>query len=101
MAVSVRVTSNTATTSAADFSNTAWYSSVTITNSSTTATLWARLDGTAAVASADNNYVILPGQVRTFRTRGNVPTEPALGVTGTTPVSLIASASCTFTLEFN
>lgn len=100
MALSVRVHSDTATTSAADFSNTAFYNSVTLTNTSASAVLWARLDGTAAVASADNNYPILAGQTRTLRNH-SVPTEPALGVVGTTPVSIIASASCTFTIEFN
>lgn len=100
MSLSVRVHSDTATTSAADFSNTAWYEKITLINTSTTATLWARLDGTAAVASADLNYPILPGATRTLINHTPRP-ESALGTTGTTPVSLIASASCTFTIEFN
>jgi hypothetical protein len=100
MTLSVRVHSDTATGTAADFSNTAWYSSVTLTNTSASAVLWARLDGTAAVVSADNNYVIPAGTTRTFRNH-SAPTEPAIAFTGTTPLSLIASASCTFTVEFN
>lgn len=100
MALSVRVHSDTATTSAADFSNTAWYGSVTLTNTSASATLWARLDGTAAVALADNNYVIPAGATKTLRNH-SAPSSVALGTTSTTPLSLIASASCTFTVEFN
>lgn len=103
MTLSVPVHSGTATGTAADFSNTAYYSSITITNTSTIAapqTLWARFDGSAAVALADNDYIIPPATTRTFR-NPTVVTEPALAVFGTTPVSLIASGSCTFTIQFN
>jgi hypothetical protein len=100
MSLSVRVHSDTATTTAADFSNTAYYNTITLTNTSASAVLWVRLDGTVAVASADNNYPVLAGQTRSFRNH-TIEAEPSSGVIGTTPVSAIASASCTFTIEFN
>lgn len=59
--------------------------SVAILNKSTTATLYARADGTAAVVAATGAYTIPPGARRT------IPVE----TNGSTVVSLIASAAAT------
>jgi hypothetical protein len=61
--------------------------------------LWVRLDGTTAVVATTDNYLVAPGQTRSFF-NPTQPTEAAIGYTGSTTVSLISATACPYEIEF-
>lgn len=77
-------------------SNTA---AVVTTTSAAPTELWARTDGSTASLAASDNYLISPGQTRSLP-NSTQPTEPAIGYTGSTSVSLISATACPYEIEF-
>lgn len=61
--------------------------------------LWVRTDGQVASLAAADNYLLSPGQTRTFP-NSTQPTEPAIGYVGSTTVSLISASACPYEIEF-
>ena len=104
MTISVKSHSaSTAATTVLDVSNTSWYSQVTVINRSTVAAaveLWVRFDGTAPTVAGDGCYLVPAATIRTFPNIEQ-PTEPAAGFTGISPMQLISSSICPFSVEFN
>jgi len=71
---------------------------VVTTTAASNVELWARLDTIPAIMATTDNYLISPGQTRTF---GNPtqPTEQAIGYVGSTPISLISVTACPYVIE--
>lgn len=61
--------------------------------------LWVRTDGVTASLAATDSYLVSPGQTRVFA-NSTQPTEPAIGYTGSTTVSLISASACPYEIEF-
>jgi hypothetical protein len=61
--------------------------------------LWTRLDGQTAIVATTDNYLIAPGQTRTF-SNPTQPTEAAIGFIGSTSISLISATACPYEIEF-
>lgn len=77
-------------------SNTA---AVVTTTAASPVELWVRTDGQAASLAASDSYLVSPGQTKSFA-NNTQPTEPAIGYTGSTSVSLISATACPYEIEF-
>lgn len=71
---------------------------VVTTTASSPIELWVRLDGLTAVLASPDNYLVSPGQTRSF-SNPTPPAEPGLGITGSTPISLISLTACPYEIE--